>query len=137
MHNVLNSDIPFLPTSDVQISRQPYFARSPHFWGSALKRRILKMHVLLVLVHGVPKTEYFYVFNESIKGDANINVEGLRRSLLKHVEPDEDGEARRLPSTLYAQIDSAGDNKNQWMLDFLGMLVLKKKVSSESRRSHP
>lgn len=148
----------------------PYFARSPHFWSSALKKRILKLHVLLVLVHAIPKCEYFYVFNESIKGNANTNIEGLRKSLLKHTEM-EDGTQRRLPSTLYAQFDSAcksaclhpkpvahisttalsapeahcshlpecvdgslvpsaaADNKNRWMLGFLGLLVKQAKFA--------
>ena len=39
--------------------------------------RILKLHVLLVLVHAMPKHEYFFVFNETIKGDANVNIEGV------------------------------------------------------------
>ena len=54
-----------------------------------------------------------------------MNIEGLRRSLIKHTNAG-DGEERRLPSNLYAQFDSAGDNKNQWMIAFLGCLVLKK-----------
>ena len=102
----------------------PYFARAPHFWTSVIKKRILRLHVLLVLIHGIPKREYFYVFNDSIKGGANVNIEGFRRSLIKHVQSGNgDGEEMRLPSTCYAQFDSAGDNKNQWMLAFFGYLV--------------
>ena len=101
-----------------QTTTVPYFMRAPVDVWKTLKKQVLGMHVLLVMVHGRPNSNYFYYMNGAIRGDANFNVEGIRRSLLAHA----DGGA--LPETLYAQMDRAGDNLNYTMLGFFGVLVL-------------
>ena len=51
-------------------------------WWASVKHDILQQHVLGVLVHGRPRHRAFlYTFNDSIKGDANCNIEGIRQTL--------------------------------------------------------
>ena len=92
--------------------------RAPVDIWKTLKKLVLGMHVLLVMVHGRPNSNYFYYMNGAIRGDANFNIEGIRCALLAHT----DGGA--LPETLYAQMDRAGDNLNYTMIGFFGVLVL-------------
>ena len=92
--------------------------RAPVDIWKTLKKLVLGMHVLLVMVHGRPNSNYFYYMNGAIRGDANFNIEGIRRALLANT----DGGA--LPETLYAQMDRAGDNLNYTMIGFFGVLVL-------------
>jgi hypothetical protein len=101
-----------------QTTTVPYFMRAPVDVWKKLKKMVLGMHVLLVMVHGRPNSNYFYYMNGAIRGDANFNIEGIRRSMLAHA----DGGA--LPETLYGQMDRAGDNLNFTMLGFFGVLVL-------------
>jgi hypothetical protein len=79
---------------------------------------MLQQHVLGVIVHGQPHTYYLYTFNDNLKGDANMNIEGIRRTLLKHLEG-----GRRMPRILYVQADNASDNKNFAMIAFLAVLA--------------
>jgi hypothetical protein len=96
----------------------PYFARSPGAWWSSTKHDILQQHVLGVLVHNKPQHYVFlYPFNDSIKGDANVNIEGIRRTLAS-LYPD-----TAMPRTLYVQADNASDNKNWTLMLFFAMLV--------------
>lgn len=98
----------------------PWFARSPgHFW-SALRKSVLQQHLLGVLVHGRPNSAYLYAFNESIKADANSNIEGIRRTLASEYPPDGD---RPMPKTVFVQADSASNNKCWAVILFLAMLV--------------
>ncbi len=60
----------------------PYFARSPGAWWSTSKKEVLEQHVLGVLVHDVPNRNYFFTVNPTVRGDANLNIEGIRRVLL-------------------------------------------------------
>ena len=101
-----------------QTTTVPYFMRAPVDVWKALKKQVLGMHVLLVMVHGRPNSNYFYYMNGAIRGDANFNIEGIRRSLLAHTQ------GGALPETMYAQMDRAGDNLNYTMLGFFGVLVL-------------
>ena len=101
----------------------PYFARSPGHWWSALKHDVLDQHVLGVLVHGMPNRHYFYTFNSSVKGDANLNVEGIRRTL---VHMCSSSPSCHLPRTIYSEYiqgDNASDNKCWVLLLFLAMLI--------------
>jgi len=95
----------------------PWFKQSPGAWWSALRKECLAQHLLGVMVHGRPDKIFMYTVNESIKGDANLNIEGIRRTLahLYETEP--------MPKTVYIQADNASDNKCWAMLAFLGMLV--------------
>ena len=96
----------------------PWFKQSPGAWWSALRKECLNQHLLGVMVHGRPDKIFMYTVNESIKGDANLNIEGIRRTLadLYETEP--------MPKTVYIQADNASDNKCWAMLAFLGTLVL-------------
>jgi hypothetical protein len=60
----------------------PFFARSPGAWWSTSKKEVLEQHVLGVLVHDVPNRNYFFTVNPTVRGDANLNIEGIRRVLL-------------------------------------------------------
>ena len=96
----------------------PFWAREPSFLGAQEKHQMLQQHVLGVIVHGQPHTYYLYTFNDNLKGDANMNIEGIRRTLLKHLEG-----GRHMPRILYVQADNASDNKNFAMIAFLALLV--------------
>lgn len=96
----------------------PYFARKPGAWWASVKHDVLNQHVLGVLVHGRPQHSMFlYTFNDSVAGDANCNIEGLRRSLCELFSEVP------MPRTMYIQADNASDNKNWTVLLFLAMLV--------------
>jgi hypothetical protein len=101
-----------------QTTTIPYFMRSPASAWKVLKKLVLGMHVLLVMIHGRPNANYFFYMNGSIRGDANFNIEGVRRALLTHAN------GGALPETIYAQMDRAGDNLNYTMLGFFGVLVM-------------
>jgi hypothetical protein len=62
-------------------------------------------------------TEYLYTVNDSIKGDANLNIEGLRRTYADLFWD------RPMPRTLYIQADNASDNKCWALVAWLAMLV--------------
>ena len=101
---------------------------------------MLSQHVLGVLVHCRPRHKVFlYTFNDSIKGDANTNIEGLRRTLVALYSGEQP-----MPRTLFVQVrplypnpacsfdrnpskppqgDNASDNKCWAVLLFLAMLV--------------
>jgi hypothetical protein len=96
----------------------PYFARSPGAWWSSTKHDVLQQHVLGVLVHNKPQHYVFlYPFNDSIKGDANVNIEGIRRTLASLYSDT------AMPRTLYVQADNASDNKNWTLILFFAMLI--------------
>lgn len=68
-------------------------------WWASVKHDILQQHVLGVLVHRRPRHRAFlYTFNDSIKGDANCNIEGIRRTLMA-LYADEP-----MPSTMALQV---------------------------------
>lgn len=104
----------------------PFVSRSPG-WMRKLRNRLLLLSVLLVTLHTPGKNQnYFYIFNKSLKGDSNMNIEGIRRSTLAYSHRGADGggpAGGHLPATFYVQADSAGDNKSQWMICFLAWLV--------------
>ena len=64
-----------------------------------------------------PNRHFFFVSNESIKGDANFNIECLWQVLLTL------GSVVGLPRTMRVQADNASDNKNWTMMLFFGVLV--------------
>jgi hypothetical protein len=69
-------------------------------------------------VHNKPQHYVFlYPFNDSIKGDANVNIEGIRRTLASLYSDT------AMPRTLYVQADNASDNKNWTLMLFFAMLV--------------
>ncbi len=60
----------------------PFFARSPGAWWSTSKKEVLEQHVLGVLVHDMPNRNDFFTVNPTVRGDANLNIEGIRRVLV-------------------------------------------------------
>ena len=97
----------------------PFWAREPSFLGPQDKHQMLQQHVLGVIIHGQPHAYYLYTFNDNLKGDANMNIEGIRRTLLKHLAG-----GKPMPRILFIQADNASDNKNFAMIGFLAALVL-------------
>jgi hypothetical protein len=83
-----------------------------------VKHDVLHQHVLGILVHSRPKHKAFlYTFNDSIKGDANTNIEGVRRTLVLLYS------GKPLPRTMAVQGDNASDIKCWSCLLFFAMLV--------------
>lgn len=105
----------------------PFFQRSPGAWFQKLRKGLLHLSVLLVTLHTSPRSmHHFYVFNKSLKGDSNMNIEGIRRSLVQYSHRGADGggpPGGHIPGTFYVQADSAGDNKSQWLICWLAWLV--------------
>jgi len=95
----------------------PWFAQSPGAWWKTTRKECLSQHLLGVLVHGRPNHVFLYNVNDSIKGDANLNVEGIRRTLVSLYSD------KPMPKTVYIQADSASDNRCWTMIAFLGMLI--------------
>ena len=95
----------------------PYFARHPGAWWSTLRKIVLKQSVTGVIVHGVPNNHFLFTANASIKGDANLNIECIRRTLAEVYA------SSPMPKTLYVQSDNASDNKCWTMLAFFAMMV--------------
>ena len=58
----------------------PYWARDPSFLGAPERHKMLQQHVLGVTVQGSPHTYYLYTFNDNLKGDGSMNIEGSRAS---------------------------------------------------------
>jgi hypothetical protein len=86
-----------------------------------VKHDVLNQHVLGVLVHSRPRHKAFlYTFNDTIKGDANTNIEGIRRTLASLYSD------KAMPRIVAVQGDNASDNKCWAVLLFLGMLVYHK-----------
>lgn len=56
-------------------------------------------------------------FNDSLKGDANTNIEGIRRTLAMLYKE------KAMPRALYVQADNASDNKNWTVMLWFGMLI--------------
>lgn len=102
-----------LDKMDSDKTTSPWFGRAPSWWSS-LKKAALQLHVLGVIVHARPNLSFLYVVNDSVKGDANLNIEGLRGTL---------NALTSMPRTLYIQADNASDNKCWTMIAFLAMLV--------------
>lgn len=103
---------------DSSKSTSPFFARTPAACWKEAKKHVLHQHVLGLLVHGKPyHSAYLYTFNDSIAGDANVNIEGLRRMLAsRHATIP-------MPRRFDVQADNASDNKNWAVFLFLAMLV--------------
>ena len=96
----------------------PFLARSPVTCWQALKNKILRLHVMLVVAHlRGGNHNFFFTANESVVGGANFTTECLHRALLALAN------GGALKPTGYFQADSASDNKCHTVLYFLGYLV--------------
>lgn len=83
----------------------------------------LKLHVAGVIVHGRPDKKFMFWGLPHMPGNANLNIETVRRSLNLAFP----GLGFRL--NLHIQFDSAGDNRNLTFLAFGGWLAKSRKVS--------
>ena len=81
----------------------------------------LTQRVMGVKVQGIGRL--VYVYDETVKGGANLIIDILRRTLL-YLE--EKGKLPCINPTLYLQIDNCGENKNKTLIAFLTDLVRKK-----------
>lgn len=106
-----------LDKCDSNKTTSPWFAQSPGAWWSEARKECLSQHLLGVIVHSRPNRSFLYTVNDSIRGDANLNVEGLRRTLASMYSETP------MPRTLYVQGDNASDNKGWTVIVFLAMLV--------------
>ena len=102
---------------DASKTTVPWFARAPGAAWKDIRNEVLEQHALGVLVHGRPNHTFLYVVNDTIKGNANLNIEGLRLTLAKLYADTP------MPHTLYVQGDNASDNKCWAVILFLAMLV--------------
>ena len=68
-----------------------------------------------VLVHG--KTFRVYVSEPQVKSDSNLSLHCLHDTIMSQLDEGE------LPEVLYLQVDGGSENKNQWVLMYLAMLL--------------
>jgi hypothetical protein len=95
---------------------------APHFCRSIKGLQVkggIALKVTGAIVHGPPGVGslHFYISDETVPHDTNLNVEVIRRTLLKIAEKG------ALHDTIHIQADNAGDNKNRWMFSFMMQLV--------------
>jgi hypothetical protein len=76
---------------------------------------LVETKVTGVLVHG----HFFdtYVVEPQVAHDSNLSITCLHRTLMKLFRKG------RVPSVLYLQVDGGSENKNQWMMSYLSLLV--------------
>ena len=91
----------------------------------------LQLKVTGAICHGGPSTQFisFYISDPSVAHDTNLNIEVIRRMLLKVEE-----KGGVIHDKIYIQTDNAGDNKSKHMFAFL-MLLVKEGVASEVQLS--
>ena len=78
----------------------------------------LETKITGVLVHA--KVFDCYVSEPQVKHDSNLNLTCLHTTLMKVLESYEPGTS---PRTLYLQVDGGSENKNQWMISYLSLLI--------------
>ncbi|KAL1530789.1 hypothetical protein AB1Y20_001685 [Prymnesium parvum] len=89
-----------------------------------LLKNAMKLHVTGIIIHGRPDKRYLYWSLPFLPGNANLNIECLRRALLKHI-----GDSGTMKPKLYVQVDNASDNKNFTTLVMFAWLVHHEYVS--------
>lgn len=111
-------------------NRIPWFSdgRKPKDIDNLLKD-VLRLHVTGVIIHGKPDARYIFWSLPFMPGNANLNLECLRRALVYFL--------RNLTfrPKLYLQFDNASDNKNFTTLCLAGWLVMQGLVS-QARPPH-
>lgn len=108
----------------------PWFSngRKPKDIDTLLKG-VLKLHVTGVIIHGNPDKRFIFWSLPWMPGNANLNVECIRRALVHYLS----GLAFR--PKLYFQFDNASDNKNFTMLCLAAWLVHNSYVSQVNHQS--
>lgn len=71
----------------------------------ALLKNSLPLHVTGVIIHGKPDAKYLFWSLPHLKGNANLNIECIRRALVHHLSQ------LGFRPKLYIQFDNASDNK--------------------------
>lgn len=96
-----------------------------------LLKDALKLHVTGVIVHGKPDKRYLFWSYPHLPGNANLNLECIRRALVHHL--------KGLPfrPKLYVQFDNASDNKNYTSLSLFAWLVAHRYISQACMRNLP
>lgn len=80
-------------------------------------RDVLKLHVTGVIIHGKPDKRFLFWALPYLPGNANLNIECLRRALVHHLS------GLSFKPKLYLQFDNASDNRNLTVLGLCGWLV--------------
>lgn len=88
-----------------------------------LLKEALKLHITGVIIHGKPDKRFLFWSLPHLPGNANLNLECLRRALVHHLA------SMSFRPKLYIQIDNASDNKCIATLCTAGWLVKEKYVS--------
>lgn len=92
-----------------------FTTRSPKDYDA---KEFMPLHIVGVLIHGLPDKKYFFAAGAHLAGNAALNAECFRRALLMHLK------ATGFRRKLHLQVDNASDNKNRYIIGLLGWLVL-------------
>ena len=82
-----------------------------------LLKECVKLHLTGVIIHGRPDKRYMFCSLPYMPGNANLNIECIRRALLHHLSRGS------FKPKLYIQVDNASDNKNYTVILMLAWLV--------------
>lgn len=82
-----------------------------------LLKEVLKLHVTGIIIHGKPDKRFVFWALPFLPGNANLNLECLRRAMVHHLG------SSPLKPKLYLQFDNASDNKNLAALGLCAWLV--------------
>lgn len=82
-----------------------------------LLRDVIKLHVTGVIIHGNPDARYVFWSLPYMPGNANLNIECMRRALVHYLR------GRTFRPQLYIQFDGASDNRCFAMICLCGWLV--------------
>ena len=91
----------------------PHFKLTPKDVSGFLETKITG-----VLVHG--KVFDCYISEPQVRHDSNLNLTCLHHTLVKLLDSYAPGTA---PRVLYLQVDGGSENKNQWMISYLALLI--------------
>ena len=88
----------------------PHYKLTPKDVGNFLETKITG-----VLVHG--KAFDCYISEPQVRHDTNLNLTCLHNTLMSLTKKGP------LPPIFYLQVDGGSENKNQWMLSYLSLLI--------------
>ena len=79
----------------------PCFTRRWPKDAEAWAQKCLTLHVAGVIIHGTPDKRYLFPASQQLAGNANLNLECIRRAFLKHLE------GGRFRDEMHMQFDNA------------------------------
>lgn len=94
-----------------------------------LLKDVLKLHITGVIIHGKPDKRFLFCSWPFLPGNANLNIECLRRAFLHALA------GMTFRPKLYIQCDNASDNKCYAVLCICAWLVLEGYVSQAPAHS--